>query len=125
MKEKELTLKEAEQIVDTMYQNKFINSGTIEDNNIHLGNMDNIEFTDLENASIYLLREEIRLKQELQRKDNIINELKTYLNKEVESFKLDGYDESDVRQNNLWLAGCYDEDLLILKKINELEGKDE
>lgn len=73
MKEKELTLKEAEKIVDTMYQNRFVEAGVEEGNTIHLGNMDNIEFTDLESASIYLLREEIRLKEELQRKNNIIN----------------------------------------------------
>ena len=97
MKEKELTLKEAEKIVDTMYQNKFIEAGVEEGNTIHLGNMDNIQFNDLENASIYLLREEIRLKQELQRKDNIINELK-YGIKELdnmfyETFRIsqDGY----------------------------------
>lgn len=79
MKEKELTLEEAEQIVDTMYQNRFVEAGVDEGNTIHLGNMDNIEFTDLESASIYLLREEIRLKEELQRKDNIISELKNEL----------------------------------------------
>ena len=80
MKEKELTLKEAEKIVDTMYQNKFVEAGVEEGNTIHLGNMDNIQFNDLENASIYLLRKEIRLREELQRKDNIINELKESIN---------------------------------------------
>jgi len=111
MKEKELTLKEAEQIVDTMYENKFIDSGTIEGNNIHLGNMDNIEFTDLENASIYLLREEIRLKQELQRKDNNWNELKKFL---IDLQKLKG-----INQQGFSWGVCQE----CLDKIKELEGK--
>lgn len=110
---KELTLEEAENIIDNMYQNKFIDSGTVEGNNIHLGNMDNIEFIDLEKASIYLLREEMRLKRELQRKDNNWNELKKWCNECLEDHRI-AREEGQTTISDTFFE-------MILDKINELE----
>ena len=75
-----LTIEEAEDIVDNMYQKRWEECGIIDENAIHMGNLDNLEFTELEKASILLLRTELRLKrenqqlkQQLEQRDNIIN----------------------------------------------------
>ena len=60
-----------------------------------------------------LVEELIEKEQELQRKDNIINEIKEYLEKEIARGR---------SEDNVWLMGCYDEDREILDKINELKG---
>ena len=70
---KELTLEEAENIVDNMYQNRWKECGVEDGNTIHMGNLSNLKYNELESASILLLRTEIRLKKEnKQLKDNWI-----------------------------------------------------
>jgi len=64
-----------------------------------------------------------KLQQEINRLNNIINELETMLTKEIVDFKKDGYDNSNIRKNNLWLAGVYDEDKKILDKLKKLKGE--
>ena len=61
---KELTLEEAENIVDNMYQNRWKECGVEDGNTIHMGNLDYLQYNELESASILLLRTEIRLQQE-------------------------------------------------------------
>ena len=61
---KELTLEEAENIVDNMYQNRWKECGVEDGNTIHLGNLGNLKYNELESASILLLRTDIRLKQQ-------------------------------------------------------------
>ena len=63
-----------------------------------------------------LLVEKLELEQELQRKDNIINELKKYLEYEIEEWK-------DVE--NEWGKIRTSEDENILDKIKELEESNE
>ena len=75
---KELTLEEAENIVDNMYQNRWKECGIEDGNTIHMGNLSNLKYNELESASILLLRPEIRLQKEnKQLKDNW-NDLKKY-----------------------------------------------
>ena len=64
---KELTLEEAENIVDNMYQNRWKECGVEEGNTIHLGNLSNLKYNELESASILLLRTEISLKREIKK----------------------------------------------------------
>ena len=64
---KELTLEEAENIVDNMYQNRWKECGVEEGNTIHMGNLSNLKYNELESASILLLRTEIRLKREIKK----------------------------------------------------------
>lgn len=63
--------------------------------------------------------------KEIARLNKIIDELEKDLEYEIKEFEKDGYDLPSVRQQSLWLAGCYDEDKLILQKLKELkeEGK--
>ena len=61
---KELTLEEAENIVDNMYQNRWKECGVEDGNTIHMGNLGNLKYNELESASILLLRTEIRLQKE-------------------------------------------------------------
>ena len=66
MSREKLTLEEAENIVDNMYQNRWKECGVEEGNTIHMGNLENLHYSELERASILLLRTEIRLKRENQ-----------------------------------------------------------
>ena len=62
--------------------------------------------------------------EEIERLNNIINELEKDLKNEIKEYKEAGYDILEIRRANLWLTGCYDEDKEILNKIKELkEGK--
>ena len=81
-----LTIKEAEDIVDNMYQKRWEECGVIDKNAKLMGNIDNLELSNLEKASIVLLNEELRLKQEnqvlekqLQQRDNIINKVREHI----------------------------------------------
>ena len=64
---KELTLEEAENIVDNMYQNRWKECGVEDGNTIHMGNLTNLKYNELESASILLLRTEIRLQREIKK----------------------------------------------------------
>lgn len=61
---KYLTLEEAEKIVDDMYQKRWEECGVDDGNIIHMGNLDKLQYNELEKASILLLRTELRLQQE-------------------------------------------------------------
>ena len=90
---KELTLEEAENIVDNMYQNRWKECGVEEGNTIHMGNLSNLKYNELESASILLLRTEIRLKREikkLQQENEKLHHYKTLyqsLKKQKEEFR--------------------------------------
>ena len=64
---KELTLEEAENIVDNMYKNRWKECGVEDGNTIHMDNLSNLKYNELESASILLLRTEIRLKKRKQK----------------------------------------------------------
>ena len=70
---KEITLKEAEKIVDDMYQKRWIECGVVNENTIHMGNLDKLQYSELEKASILLLRTEIRLQSQLKKQKEAIN----------------------------------------------------
>lgn len=76
---KELTLEEAENIVDNMYQNRWKECGIEDGNTIHMGNLGNLKYNELESASILLLRTEIRLKKENQQLKDRINKAAEYI----------------------------------------------
>lgn len=85
---KYLTLEEAEKIVDDMYQKRWEECGVEVENTIYMGNLDKLEYTELEKASLLLLRTELRLKREnkqlkekLQQKETIINKAKEHIYK--------------------------------------------
>ena len=74
---RELTLKEAEKIVDDMYQKRWVECGIEDGNTIHMGNLDKLQYTELESASILLLRTEISLQQENKKYKEVIEKIKT------------------------------------------------
>lgn len=117
MNKKELTLEEAENIVDKMYQNRFIECGVDDGNTIHMGNLDRLQFNDLEKASILLLRTEIRQKRELDQYKNNWEELKKWLDEEIVINKTNQIEDPN---NPEWYIkwNCY---LNLLNKIKELE----
>ena len=43
---KELTLEEAVNIVDNMYQNRWVECGIEDGNTIHMGNLDKLQYTE-------------------------------------------------------------------------------
>ena len=63
--------------------------------------------------------------KEIDRLNKMIDELEKDLNYRINDLEKDGYDLPSVREQSLWLSGCYDEDKLILDKLQELkeEGK--
>ena len=77
---RELTLKEAEKIVDDMYQKRWVECGIEDGNTIHMGNLDKLQYTELESASILLLRTEIILQQENKKYKETIDKLKKCIN---------------------------------------------
>ena len=78
---KELTLEEAENIVDNMYQNRWKECGVEDGNTIHMGNLSNLKYNELESASILLLRTEIRLKKENKKYKEAIDKAIEFTNK--------------------------------------------
>ena len=96
---RELTLKEAEKIVDDMYQKRWVECGIEDGNTIHMGNLDKLQYTELESASILLLRTEIILQQE----NKELKEENEFLKSEIEEAKriiqkyLEYIDERDER----------------------------
>lgn len=76
---KELTLEEAENIVDNMYQNRWKECGIEDGNTIHMGNLGNLKYNELESASILLLRTEIRLRKENQKYKEVIDRAIEYM----------------------------------------------
>lgn len=78
-----------------------------------------------QNKTRFFLNEENfnYLINEIKKKDGILTELEEWLKKEIYDFKQDGYDNSEIRKDSLWLTGVYDEDRVILDKIQELKEK--
>ena len=95
---KELTLEEAENIVDNMYQNRWKECGVEDGNTIHLGNLGNLKYNELESASILLLRTEIRLRKENQKYKEVIDRLekKIKLVKQYDFDKVGRYELLDI-----------------------------
>lgn len=108
MSETYLTLEEAENIVDNMYQKRWEECGIDDGNTIHMGNLDKLEYTELEKASILLLRTELRLKKEnrqlkeqLQQKEDIINKAKEHLELKIIRYSNETnymLDETDLKE---------------------------
>ncbi len=112
----ELTLEQAEKIVDDMYQKRWEECGVEDGNTIHLGNLNNLQYNDLEKASILLLRVETRLKREnkqLQQENKqlkeLLDQLENWLRQEIDS-PFSKYFEND-------------EYIRIVNKIRELKGE--
>ena len=111
---KEITLKEAEKIVDDMYQKRWIECGVENGNTIYMGNLDKLQYSELEKASILLLRTEIRLQSQLKKQKEVIDKI-TDLIKQYG--KYDG--EKCTRGFQMWSAD-FNKILDILK-----EGKND
>lgn len=77
---------------------------------------------ELEKSLNFVNEERERLQKELERKDNIIKSLISYLETQINDYKEMGYNQSKIREKDLWMAGQYDEDIFILDKIKELEN---
>lgn len=77
---KYLTLEEAEKIVDDMYQKRWEECGVDDGNTIHMGNLDKLQYNELEKASILLLRTELRLQQENKKQKEVIDKAIKYIN---------------------------------------------
>ena len=88
--EKEITLKEAEKIVDDMYQKRWIECGVENGNTIHMGNLDKLQYSELEKASILLLRTEIRLQSQLKKQKEVIDKAINLIVKETKSMPTNG-----------------------------------
>lgn len=79
MSKKELTLEEAENIVDNMYKKRWVECGVEDGNTIHMGNLDKLHYSELERASILLLRTEMRLKRENKKYKDVIDKAIEYI----------------------------------------------
>ena len=96
---RELTLKEAEKIVDDMYQNRWVECGIEDGNTIHMGNLDKLQYTELESASILLLRTEIILQQENKKLKEIIDKAINYIYDEIKREGFHHYlDDKDIEE---------------------------
>ena len=76
---KNVELEEAEKYVDNMYQKRFEECGYTIGNTIYMENHQNLKFTDLELASIRLLREVLSLNRENESLKSIKKEAREYL----------------------------------------------
>lgn len=81
MSKEKLTLEEAENIVDNMYQNRWKECGVEDGNTIHMNNLEKLHYSKLERASILLLRTEIRLKRENQELKKQLEEINNFISK--------------------------------------------
>lgn len=80
-----MNVEKAEEIIDTMYQNRFKEKEKMVDDGIFkgisIGNIQDVKFTEFEEASVRVLREEISLKKENTKLRTENTELKDKLNK--------------------------------------------
>ena len=115
---KGLTLKEAEKIVDDMYQKRWVECGIDDGNTIHMGNLDKLQYTELESASILLLRTEIRLQQENKKYKEVIDKAIKYIRIYRSYQKIDNKDYLKGRDEIGCLDICQVDELLdILKEV--------
>ena len=135
---KELTLEEAENIVDNMYQNRWKECGVEDGNTIHMGNLSNLKYNELESASILLLRTEIRLKKENESLKERIEYLERSNNRREDTILEQRQEISDLEDNwnklkeiaksqSSLKQKCHNESLWfevdeLLNKMQELEG---
>ena len=98
---KEITLKEAEKIVDDMYQKRWIECGVENGNTIHMGNLDKLQYSELEKASILLLRTEIRLQSQLKKQKEAIDKAIEYIEKDYYSKNTFDIDNIGMTTNKL------------------------
>lgn len=116
---KELTLEEAENIVDNMYQNRWKECGIEDGNTIHMGNLSNLKYNELESASILLLRTEIRLKKENQQLKDRINKVIEYYEANKQECVI-GRNKDDKLIRDYYLPAQYSKKILeILKEDNK------
>lgn len=80
MTKDEMTIEEAETIIDDMYQDKYkiMSQKTEKETIVDLSKMDYIKFTNLEWASVRVLREVQSLRHEMEKQEKEIEELKKY-----------------------------------------------
>ena len=100
---KYLTLEEAEKIVDDMYQKRWEECGVEVENTIYMGNLDKLEYTELEKASLLLLRTELRLKRENKQLKEQLEGIESILGSMqkrnlINKFNKE-YDEEDKKKN--------------------------
>ena len=112
MNKEEITLEQAEDIVDNMYQQRFKECKVDDENKVHIDNVDNVTFNKLEKASISLLRTEISQKSEIERLNGIIDELEKWLQENIRISKAHG-NQTAVNIFNAFLD-----------KLKELKGDD-
>lgn len=85
MKQDKMSLKEAENIIDEMYQDKY---KIIEENNtIYVDRLDEVKFTNLEFASVRMLREVQSLRRKLEKLQKENEELRKGQNSLMQSRK--------------------------------------
>ena len=114
---KELTLKEAEKIVDDMYQKRWVECGIEDGNTIHMRNLDKLQYTELESASILLLRTEIILQQENKKLKEVIDKA-IELNKQVIKDTKEFYRPTkDIIYSGDTLIDIAEQNLKILKEV--------
>ena len=124
---KELTLEEAENIVDNMYQNRWKECGVEDGNTIHMGNLSNLKYNELESASILLVRTENKKKKE----NKILKERIEYLersnNRREDTILEQRQEISDLEDNwdklKEWLESNWEEsqDIWFVKIINKMQ----
>ena len=80
-----------------MYQNRWKECGIEDGNTIHMGNLGNLKYNELESASILLLRTEIRLKKENQKYKEVIDKAIEYIKEKARNnCWIDQYESCDL-----------------------------
>lgn len=101
MKREEMTLEKAEKIIDNMYQSRWEECGVCEGNTIHMGNLDNLQYNELERASILLLRVEMRLSNENANLKQTLLDIREYMLNHSELGQAEDLDYYVIRQDIL------------------------
>ncbi len=73
-----MKVKEAEEIIGNMYQEKMNSRIEIKESETVIHAVKKVTFTEVEEASVILLREELALKRELEKKNKIIESMAEY-----------------------------------------------
>ena len=110
---KEFNLEEAEEFIDNIYQHKFDNMEEIlEDGTkvVHLGGLDDIKFTDFESASFTLLRGEQRLKHQVKKQKEVIDD-----------YEEDISNLLDIISKNCNELKCTSDEWLVIQKYQDKE----
>lgn len=70
-----MQIEKAENIIDEMYQTKMREREEVTKDGVIINIGQEVEFTELEEASVIILREKLQLNRELEKKDKIIDEM--------------------------------------------------